>query len=138
VFKRVLRYQFLKGYILPLFEYNKISIEKFIILKPFWKWVVVRSFCFGLILSPPLAWIAKNGYFEWNISPCTTFSPFGEHNMSEDYTKAGELLRAMAKNELWSEVEAFVFAEDSNSLSIHLWLGLKYTWEHISHSTWKR
>ena len=24
----------------------------------------MRSFCFGLILSPPLAWIAKNGYFE--------------------------------------------------------------------------
>jgi hypothetical protein len=24
--------------------------------------VVVRSFCFGLILSPPLALIAKNGY----------------------------------------------------------------------------
>jgi hypothetical protein len=39
------------------------------------------------------------------------FSSFGEHNMSEDYTKVGEL---------WSGVEAFVFAEDSNSLSIHL------------------
>jgi hypothetical protein len=25
--------------------------------------VVVRSFCFGLILSPPLALIAKNGDF---------------------------------------------------------------------------
>jgi hypothetical protein len=33
-------------------------------------------------------------------------------------------------------VEAFVFAEDSNSLSIHLWLGLKFTWTHISHSIW--
>jgi hypothetical protein len=40
--------------------------------------------------------------------------------MSEDYTKDGELLGAMAKDELWSEVEAFVFAEDSNSLLIHL------------------
>jgi hypothetical protein len=38
--------------------------------------------------------------------------------MSEDYTKAGELLGAMAKDE--SGVEAFVFTEDSNSLSIHL------------------
>ena len=27
----------------------------------FLKLVVVRSFCFGLLLSPPLAWIAKNG-----------------------------------------------------------------------------
>jgi hypothetical protein len=35
--------------------------------------------------------------------------------MIEDYTKVGELLRATA----WSEVEAFVFAEDSNSLSIY-------------------
>jgi hypothetical protein len=41
-------------------------------------------------------------------------------HMSEDYTKAGELLRATAKDDLWSGVEAFVFAEDSNSLSIHL------------------
>jgi hypothetical protein len=40
--------------------------------------------------------------------------------MSEDYTKAGELLGATAKNELWSGVEAFIFAEDYNSLSIHL------------------
>jgi hypothetical protein len=38
--------------------------------------------------------------------------------MSEDYTKVRELLRATAKDELWSGVEAFVFAEDSNSLSI--------------------
>jgi hypothetical protein len=50
----------------------------------------------------------------------TNFSPFGEHNMSEDYTKVGERLEATTKDELWSEVEAFVFAEDSNSLSIHL------------------
>jgi hypothetical protein len=39
--------------------------------------------------------------------------------MSEDYTKVGELLGATAKDELWSGVEAFVFAEDSNSLSIY-------------------
>jgi hypothetical protein len=40
--------------------------------------------------------------------------------MSEDYTKDEELLRATANDESWSGVEAFVFAEDSNSLSIHL------------------
>jgi hypothetical protein len=33
--------------------------------------------------------------------------------MSEDYTKAGEMLGATAKDELWSGVEAFIFAEDS-------------------------
>jgi hypothetical protein len=48
------------------------------------------------------------------------FLPFGKQNMSEDYTKVGELLGATAKDELWSGVEAFVFPEDSNSLSIHL------------------
>ena len=37
--------------------------------------------------------------------------------MSEDYTKDGELLGATTKDELWSGVEAFFFAEDSNSLS---------------------
>jgi hypothetical protein len=36
--------------------------------------------------------------------------------MSEDYTKVGELLEATTKDELWSGVEAFVFAEDSSSL----------------------
>ena len=39
--------------------------------------------------------------------------------MSEDYTKVGELFGATAKDELWSGVEAFVFAEDSKSLSIY-------------------
>jgi hypothetical protein len=135
VFKRVLRYQFLKVLLSPPFEHNKIPIWKTLLKIR----VVVRSFCFGLILSPPLAWIAKNGCFEWNISPrVTTFSAFGKRHMSEDYTKVGELLGATAKDELWSGVEAFVFAEDSNSLSIHLWLGLKSTWKHISHSIYKR
>jgi hypothetical protein len=49
----------------------------------------------------------------------TTFSPFGKENMSEDYTKVGELLGATTKDELWSGVEAFVFTEDSKSLSIY-------------------
>jgi hypothetical protein len=40
--------------------------------------------------------------------------------MSEDYTKVGEMLGVTAKDELWSGVESFVFAEDSNSLSIYL------------------
>jgi hypothetical protein len=50
----------------------------------------------------------------------TTFSSFVKNYMSEVYTKLGELLGATAKEELWSGVEAFVFAEDSNSLSIYL------------------
>jgi hypothetical protein len=50
----------------------------------------------------------------------TTFSSFGKRNMGEDYTKDGELHGATTNDELWSGVEAFVFPEDSNSLSIHL------------------
>jgi hypothetical protein len=44
--------------------------------------MVVRSFCFGLILSPPLALITKNGVFR----ALFTFSPMVQMNMSEDYT----------------------------------------------------
>jgi hypothetical protein len=49
--------------------------------------VVVRSFCFGLILSPPLALIAKNGDF---VSPFSL--PLVQVNMSEDYTKVRVML----------------------------------------------
>jgi hypothetical protein len=45
--------------------------------------VVMRSFFFGLILSPPLALIAKNGVFR----ALFIFSPMVQMNMSEDYTK---------------------------------------------------
>jgi hypothetical protein len=48
--------------------------------------MVVRSFCFGLILSPPSALIAKNGVFR----ALFTFSPMVQMNMREDYTKVGE------------------------------------------------
>jgi hypothetical protein len=50
---------FLKYYFLPLL--NTIGYQLKIFITEFLKLVVVRSFCFGLILSPPLAWIAKNG-----------------------------------------------------------------------------
>ena len=66
---------------------NKIPIEKLLLIPikrlHFLKLVVVRSFCFGLILSPPLALIAKNGVFR----ALFTFSPMVQMNMSEDYTK---------------------------------------------------
>jgi hypothetical protein len=66
----------LKILLAPTFEHNKIPNWNLPIENYFKIRVVVRSFCFGLILSPPLAWIAKNGYFEWDISLLlTTFSP---------------------------------------------------------------
>jgi hypothetical protein len=57
---------------------NKIPIENFIL-----KMVVVLSlvwyFCFGLILSPPLELIAKNGDF---VSPFLLSLPLVQVNMS--------------------------------------------------------
>jgi hypothetical protein len=39
--------------------------------------------------------------------------------MSRDYTKGGEVCGATAKDEQFDGVEAFVFAEDSFSLSTY-------------------
>jgi hypothetical protein len=52
---------------------------------------VVWSFCFGLILSPPLAWIAKNGYLWVKYMPFCKFSPTLANNIwVKDYTN-GEM-----------------------------------------------
>jgi hypothetical protein len=98
----------------------------------------VRSFCFGLILSPPLAWIAKNGYLWVKYEPYYFLSPFGKQYKSEDYTKlesGAEWQRRMNNAMEWSG--SLVFAEDSISLSIYdlAWNTLE---NHISHSKWKR
>jgi hypothetical protein len=74
----------------------KIAIEKTfkklkLVSKNFEIGVVVQSFCFGLILSPPLALIAKNGYFEWNMSPWKLLSPFDKQYMSERLYQCGEM-----------------------------------------------
>jgi hypothetical protein len=58
-----------EGFYMSFFKYyfllllNTIGYQLIISLEntKFLKLVVVRSFCFGLIFSPPLAWIAKNG-----------------------------------------------------------------------------
>jgi hypothetical protein len=52
--------------------------------------MVVRSFCFGLILSPPLALIAKNRVFR----ALFIFTPMVQINMSEDYTKVKRAMRS--------------------------------------------
>jgi hypothetical protein len=123
---------FLKYYFLPLLNTKgyqwKIFNTKFLNL------VVVRSFCFGLLLSPPLAWIAKNGIIR---ALEVTFSLFGQNKWVKSIPKMESfclvLMFSLPRTESCLErrrrmsyvVEAFVFAEDSNSLSIHLWLGLK-------------
>jgi hypothetical protein len=52
---------FLKYCFLPLLNIIGYQLKILFWETKFLKLVVVRSFCFGLILSPPLAWIAKNG-----------------------------------------------------------------------------
>jgi hypothetical protein len=62
--------------------HHKIPIEKTNInhhFEFFWS-LVVRSFCFGLNISPALALIAKNGDFE---SPLLLSPPLVQVNMSE-------------------------------------------------------
>jgi hypothetical protein len=109
-------YIILKYYFLPLFEHNRKTnwYDKYLTLSLL-KMVVVRSFCFGLILSPPLAWIAKNGIIraleillspldisKWvKIIPKTKSGPFawGFYSFPQGQ---GSFLGAMAKDELWS------------------------------------
>jgi hypothetical protein len=103
----------------------------------FLKLVVVRSFCFGLILSPPLAWIAKNGYLWVKYKPLLSLPLV--NNMWVKIIPIWRALRSDSEGWIirWSGVEAFVFTEDSNSLSIYdlAWNVLE---NDISHSTWKR
>jgi hypothetical protein len=77
---------------------------------------------------------------EWNISPWNYFlllwQTIYEWRLYQSWRDAWSVGEGWVNR--WSGVEAFVFVEDSNSLSIHLWLGLKFTWKYISHSIWKR
>jgi hypothetical protein len=78
--------------------------------------VVVRSFCFGLILSPPLALIAKNRVFRaLLLSPLVV-----QMNMSEYYTKVESSAEGRRRrNDTMESSGSLVFAEDSISLSIY-------------------
>ena len=138
---------FLKYYFLSLLNTIGKPIDNILGNTKFLKLVVVRSVCFGLLLSPPLAWIAKNGIIR---ALEVLSSPLVINKWVKIIPKTKSFCLVLKFSPPWTEsclerrrrmsyvVEAFVFAEDSNSLSIHLWLGLKWTWKHISHSIWKR
>jgi hypothetical protein len=112
----------LKILLSPPFEHNKIPIWNFPMKITSFK---TRWWCGPFALgscSLPL----------WHKSPKTEslepfvklFSPLWQINyMSEDYTKTESCSERRWR--MSYRVEAFVFAEDSNSLSIYLWLGLK-------------
>ena len=65
------RYCFWKGaYQFEIISKIRYQLKNFLNTNwTFLKLVVVRSFCFGLILSPPLAWIAKNWYLWVKYKP---------------------------------------------------------------------
>jgi hypothetical protein len=123
---------FLKYYFLPLL--NTIGYQMKILNTKFLNLVVVRSFCFGLIFSPFLAWIAKNGVIR-ALEVLSSSLVINKRVKIIPKMKCGPFLWSSSppRVESWFEwrrsmsyvVEAFVFAEDSNSLSIYLWLGLK-------------
>jgi hypothetical protein len=107
-------------------------------LKPNWKTKILK-----LVLVRSLWWCGPFALGScslplWHKSPktellepfWTTFSPLANKTWVKIIPKmesCPERRRRMSYG-----VEAFVFAEDSNSLSIHLWLGLKFTRRHIS------
>jgi hypothetical protein len=73
VFKRVLILILKRVYQFEIISQVRYQFENASWKTKILKLVVVRSFCFGLILSPPLAWIAKNGIIRALCK--TTFSP---------------------------------------------------------------
>ena len=135
VFKRVLIYHFEK-LLSPAFEHNRMPIYNILGNTKFLKLVVVRSGPFALgSYFPPL----------WHESPKTkSLEPFWSPPLVINKwvkiipkTKSFCLVLMLSPPSMESAterrrrmnygVEAFVFAEDSDSLSIHLWLGLKFT-----------
>ena len=143
MFKRVLDSNFEEG--LQIWNYikTKIPIEKSSLntnLKDYiLKLVVVRSFCFGLILSPPLAWIAKNGYLWVKYKPFSNFLPLWQIIIRVKIIPNWRAMQSDGEGWTiwWSGVEALSSPKNSISLSIYdlAWNTLE---NHISHSTWKR
>ena len=111
---------FLKYYFLPLLNIIGYQLIKYFGNTKFWNWWWCGPFALGSC-SLPL----------WHKSPKTeslepsqtTFSPLANKiwvKIIPKTERCSEWRRRMSYG-----VEAFVFAEDSNSLSIYLWLGLK-------------
>jgi hypothetical protein len=58
--------------------------------------------------------------------------------MSEDYTKVGEWCRVTRRMSNSIEWSGSLCLRRRLHFPFNLWLSSKYTWKHISHSTWKR
>jgi hypothetical protein len=134
VFKRVLRYRFWKYYFPPLLNTIRYQFEiqlKIISFKIRW-WC--GPFALGSCSLPLWHESPKTEPLE----PCPNyFLPFlANKTWVKIIPKPESCLERRWR--MSCGVEAFVFAEGSISLSLYLWLGLKYTWKHISHSIYKR
>jgi hypothetical protein len=130
----------LKCYFSPPFEHNKmpmlhLSIDNHTNWKTLFKirWWWCGPFALGYYFLPL-----------WHESPKTeSLEPLDLLSPSLVINKWVKIIPKMEWCSEWQwrmsyGVEAFVFAEDFNSLSIYLWLGLRFTWKHISHGIWKR
>jgi hypothetical protein len=137
VFKRVLRYRFWKYYFLPFLNTRRYQIEN----HTNWKTLFKTSGGAVLLLWAntffPFGMNRQKRILEWDISPLQLLSPLWQNKIRVKIIPKTESCLERQRRMSYG-VEAFVFAEDSNSLSIHLWLGLKFTWKHISHIIYKR
>jgi hypothetical protein len=121
----------------PSFEHNRITIDKYSLKTlSFWNRWWCGPFALGSYFLPLWHESPKTESLEpvevlssplvmskWvKIVPKTKSGPFtlGFYSLPKDKVLFLERWRRMSYG-----VEAFVFAEDSNFLSIHLWLGLK-------------
>jgi hypothetical protein len=109
----------------------------------FLKLVVVRSFCFGLILSPPLAWIAKNGIIR---ALEALSSPLVRNKWVKIIPKTKSFCFLPQRWRVsWSDGEGWV-TEWKPLSSPKTPIPFQYTYDlvwkrlekHISHSIWKR
>jgi hypothetical protein len=113
VFKRVLDINFERSYTnLKILSKIRYQLKTLLLIQiwntSFLKLVVVRSFCFGLILSPPLAWIAKNRYLWVKYKPFFKLSPPLVNDVGVKIIPNWRAMRSVSEGWIirWSGVEA--------------------------------
>jgi hypothetical protein len=117
--------EFLRGILIP-----KIVIEEQLRLcfEKFWNWRGGAVLLLWAILSPLLAWIAKNEYFVSEIWALFKFSPPLANNIwVKNYTKVGERCGVTAKGK-YDGVEWKPCLRRGLHFPFNIWLSIKYTW----------
>jgi hypothetical protein len=144
VFKRVLDINFERGYTnLKILSKIRYQLKNLLLIQiwktTFFKLVVVPSFCFGLILSPPLAWIAKNRYLWVKYKPFFKLSPSLVNKIRVKIIPNWRAVRSDGEGWIiqWSGVEALSSPKTPFPFQYMTWYEIYFD-KHISHSTWKR